>query len=160
MAAFLLVVTLAAPAIRAASGPGQPITGATLTAWIGTNVTVGWLPLTVGFYSNVSGGVPPYTYDWNFADGCTCRYSQNATHTFVKVGTFDVRFTATDHANDSTRRWVNVTVCDPNGSTCLPPPHPPAPPAQKPTPADWAIVAGATALVALAVGGSEWRRRH
>jgi PKD repeat protein len=107
---LLLVFPISVPPASPPAGGVSPAIATALSASVSSNITYGQIPLTVGFFSNVSGGTPPYTYDWNFADGCTCRYAQNATHTFVKLGTFMVRFTATDHANSSVRRWINITV--------------------------------------------------
>jgi PKD repeat protein len=131
---------------------GSPAaTSAPLSASISSNVTFGWLPATVGFYSNVSGGVPPYTYDWNFADGCTCMYSQNATHTFTKLGVFMVRFTATDHAGDAIRHWINITVAK---GLCGPCPTPSSSPggSARWTEFDGAALIGGTAVAGLVVG--------
>jgi PKD repeat protein len=155
LAAILLVLLVDVPAVGARGADSPAAVAAPLSASISSNVSSGWLPLTVGFYSNVSGGVPPYTYDWNFADGCTCEYSQNATHTFVKTGTFMVRFTATDHSNDTVRQWVNITVRDPTLSS-----HPSGGSFLGGSATDWATILGGIALVGLAVAWSEWRRRR
>ncbi|MCI4349172.1 MAG: PKD domain-containing protein [Thermoplasmata archaeon] len=109
-AGWLLLSFATLAAVSQPSAGVLPPSTVALSTSISANITVGHVPLTVGFFSNVTGGTPPYTYDWNFADGCTCIYTQNATHTFLKVGTFMVRFTATDQTHASIRQWINITV--------------------------------------------------
>ena len=50
----------------------------------------------VAFYSNVSGGFTPYTYQWSFGDGETSTEA-NPFHTYNSDGTFGVTVKITDY---------------------------------------------------------------
>lgn len=60
------------------------------------------VPSEIQFVSTVTGGVGPYTYKWDFADG-TNSTDQNPVHLFDAPGTYEVKVTATDS------RGVSVT---------------------------------------------------
>jgi PKD repeat protein len=57
--------------------------------------TAGPAPLTVNVSSTVSGGTPPYTYDWNFQDGSPNSNSPSDQHTWI-AGEYDVTLTVSD----------------------------------------------------------------
>jgi PKD repeat protein len=53
-------------------------------------------PVTIHFTSTVSGGVEPYTYDWDFDDGSDHGTTAAVDHEYDDVGTYDVVLTVTD----------------------------------------------------------------
>jgi PKD repeat protein len=80
------------------------------SATITSNVTTGMKPLNVTFNSTVSaGGVPPYTYWWNFGDGNTSN-SANTTHEYPNAGVYAVQLTVND--SDVTSEVSNIINID------------------------------------------------
>jgi len=55
----------------------------------------GSAPLTVYFAAFVSGGTPPYAFEWAFGDNTTPATTQNAVHTYP-AGTYNAECTVTD----------------------------------------------------------------
>ena len=51
--------------------------------------------VTVTFTTSVTGGTPPYTYQWDFGDGGQSN-AANPTHTYPSNGTYTVSVTVTD----------------------------------------------------------------
>jgi PKD repeat protein len=80
-----------------------------LTASVEINRTTGTHPLSVSVIANVSGGTPPYQYDWTFGDGGTASTS-GATHVFSTRGAYLVLLRVTDHDNRTVDAGVMVTV--------------------------------------------------
>lgn len=72
------------------------------TVTAGTSFTIG---------SNVTGGLGPYTYDWNFGDG-TQSSQPDPQHSYAKTGTFTVTLKVTDAAGYTTTSQFNVTVAN------------------------------------------------
>jgi PKD repeat protein len=64
---------------------------------------------TVTFTSTPSGGNPPYSYSWNFADHSTAS-TQNPTHSYAMAGSYRVMLTLTDSKGASVQRNVTVSV--------------------------------------------------
>ena len=62
----------------------------------GLPATSGPAPLTVNVSSTVTGGTPPYTYDWNFADGSQHSLSPSDQHTWAAPGAYNVVLTVQD----------------------------------------------------------------
>lgn len=91
-----LTVTVAAPV-------------APISAAAATSVSSGTAPLTVTFTVDASGGVPPYTYAWDFGDG-EASTAQNPTHLYTTPGTFSVTVLVTDANGGSATRVLTVTV--------------------------------------------------
>jgi PKD repeat protein len=58
----------------------------------------GPVPLTVTFSGNATGGVPPYTYSWNFGDGSPHKTGATLQHTYATGGTYAAVLTVTDSA--------------------------------------------------------------
>ncbi|MEM3852554.1 MAG: PKD domain-containing protein [Methanomassiliicoccales archaeon] len=71
---------------------------ATITS--GTLITIG---------SNVTGGLPPYTYHWNFGDGNQST-QPSPKHTYASPGSYLVTLKVTDAAGYSVSTSFNVTV--------------------------------------------------
>ncbi len=71
------------------------LTVTTQTLINGVIGTSGLAPLTVNFSSVPQGGVPPYTFLWNFGDG-TNSTAQNPIKTYNLTGPYDVVLTVTD----------------------------------------------------------------
>ena len=75
-----------------------------------SNVTSGNVPLTVLFTDTGTGGTPESWY-WDFGDGINSKHAQTATHTFTKVGTYDVSLTVGNSAGSNTVKKLNcITV--------------------------------------------------
>jgi len=80
-------------------------------ALIAASPTSGTVPLPVSFTSDVTGGVPPYEYHWEFGDGSTSD-APDAIHTYITGGNFTVWMNAQDSSGTLARSdflWVNVT---------------------------------------------------
>lgn len=56
---------------------------------------------TITFTASSSGGVPPYSYSWNFGDGST-GLGGSVTHSYSSLGTFTVTMTVKDSASPIT----------------------------------------------------------
>ncbi|MCI4362475.1 MAG: PKD domain-containing protein, partial [Thermoplasmata archaeon] len=126
---------------------GQPMTGAaSLVVPPGGN-----LPLTLSFAAEVTGGVSPYTFDWEFPGGPQSASSADnrstVTETFGSPGRVSVEVWANDSAQGSLLLFVNATV-----------PVPPSPPTPSVLP--WLGLAVGAGIVAAAVVGVVLRRRR
>jgi PKD repeat protein len=84
-------------------GQGQTATDSTtvrvqappVTLIIQATKLTGTIPLDTTFTSAAGGGVPPYTYLWNFGDGNTSAES-SPSHRYTNYGTFAASCTVTD----------------------------------------------------------------
>ena len=63
----------------------------------------------VAFASSATGGTAPYTYSWNFGDG-TSATGASPTHTYSKVGPYNVTVTTTDSNGATSSSTQRVTV--------------------------------------------------
>jgi PKD repeat protein len=73
--------------------------------------TSGSAPLTVVFTATLSGGTPPYTFDWSFGDGTPVGHVQNPAHTYAANGSYPVSLTVHDGAGSTaTDTHVRVDV--------------------------------------------------
>src|SRR2546427_3259813 len=71
----------------------------------------GTMPLTVSFTSAVTGGVSPYSYDWEFGDGSRSNVA-NTVHIYITGGNFTVWLNVDDAIGTSVQSafsFVNVT---------------------------------------------------
>ncbi len=73
--------------------------------------TSGAAPYTVNVSAQVTGGVTPYSYSWNFDDGATAT-SQSPSHLFASPGTYDITLTVTDAASAVCSHNTTITVSD------------------------------------------------
>ena len=67
-------------------------------------------PLEVSFQVNVTGGVPPYTYQWNFGDEDASINSEYASHTYFDTGIFNASVTIVDSNGDTASQYKNINV--------------------------------------------------
>ena len=67
------------------------------------------LTLNVSFSGSVRNGAPPYSYDWNFADGGSST-GQNVTHVYAVRGTFFASLTVTDSSTSNGTDIIPITV--------------------------------------------------
>jgi len=68
---------------------------------------------SVQFQLHPNGGEVPYQYSYRFGDGGTSSGSAIANHTFVTIGTFEIRGTVTDGLHQASTATANVTVVAP-----------------------------------------------
>jgi outer membrane protein OmpA-like peptidoglycan-associated protein len=76
-----------------------------LNVSISANPASGPGPWSVQYNSTVSGGCPPYTYNWDFGDGGTSS-EQNPSHIIDKAGQYTARLTVID--SEGNRREESV----------------------------------------------------
>src|SRR5215207_2581220 len=75
-----------------AAAPAEP-----LTVEITSSDTEGVAPATFDFEANVTGGMEPYTYSWDFGDGSVeSDNDETIDHTFDVAGNYTVTLTVTD----------------------------------------------------------------
>lgn len=97
--------------------------------------------VTGTFTTAVSGGVPPYTYYWDFGDG-THGTGADPTHTYANPGTYTVTVTVTDSQGRTATQTLTLVV-----------------PTHSEPPVSWLPAMGIAAVVAIAVGIAVlWRR--
>ena len=63
----------------------------------------------VTFTSSETGGVPPYSLNWNFGDGTT-GVGGSAGHTYTSLGTYTVVFTVKDSASPQNTQTTSQTI--------------------------------------------------
>jgi hypothetical protein len=124
-----VALLLAVISIRCAGSPAEPIgtvsltqtttttttsiipgvnAGAVSAAPAGTAVAAATV-VTFGFATQPSGGVPPYTVQWNFGDG-QAGSGLVAPHTYATPGTFVATATVNDSGGRSGTASTSVTV--------------------------------------------------
>jgi PKD repeat protein len=70
-----------------------------------------WLqPVT--FSAHVTGGLPGYTYSWDFGDFTEHRTEASPVHSYTRPGTYTVTLTVTDSLGESAVRTMTVTVVE------------------------------------------------
>ncbi|MGH9925895.1 MAG: PKD domain-containing protein, partial [Nitrososphaeraceae archaeon] len=80
-----------------------------------SNATESIAPATFEFEANVTGGIEPYTYRWNFGDGSGGEQSntQIVLHTFDTAGAYNVSLLVTDNQNQVTFDSMTITIEEP-----------------------------------------------
>src|SRR5215203_5790812 len=81
-----------------------------LTVGIISNGTESVVPATFEFQANLTGGIEPYTYIWNFGDGSEESDEQTVLHTFEEAGTYNVTLAATDTDNQNAFDSIEISV--------------------------------------------------
>jgi PKD repeat protein len=71
---------------------------------------LGYAPHHVTFAAIIRGGVPPYSYHWDFGDGTPPSTEPMPTHTYESPGLFTVTLTVTDSLGLSAQTTIKVTV--------------------------------------------------
>jgi PKD repeat protein len=107
-----------------------------------TNGTKGVAPATFEFDTNIRGGVPPYTINWDFDDGNQESNRESVVHTFDEPGTYTVTMTVIDSVGQAGSARIGIaveeglvgeqppeeeeeTTCDPSyPDVCIAPPPP------------------------------------
>jgi hypothetical protein len=81
-----------------------------LTVEIISNGTQGVAPATFEFQVNITGGIEPYTINWNFSDGSEESKEQTVLHTFDQAGSYNVTLTITDTDDQTASDSVEIRV--------------------------------------------------
>ncbi len=71
----------------------------------------GLIHYPVQFYGSVTGGEPPYTFDWDFGDGYTSNIN-NPTHIYDIVGEYTAKLTINDNTGETASDTVTVTITE------------------------------------------------
>ncbi len=66
-------------------------------------------PLEIAFSPRVEGGIPPYTYSWDFGDGGSGG-DENPVHAYAAGGTYSVTLIAHDSSGSSAETSMTITV--------------------------------------------------
>jgi PKD repeat protein len=81
--------------------------GPSLSGYVGQSLT---------FSGSASGGIPPYSYSWNFGDGAIAATAV-AYHMFSLAGTYNALLTATDLSGKTAQSSVTATIILPSPLT-------------------------------------------
>jgi PKD repeat protein len=97
-------------------GPPPPTATANATPLNGT------APLTVDFTGNATGGVPPYSFAWNFGDSSPAGAGAAVQHQYATAGVFHVSLTVRDSAGNQSYAYLTVGVVAPLTAQLTPSP--------------------------------------
>lgn len=89
---------------------GNASAGAGLTNFSITNIAEVINELEVTFTPTVIGGLPPYTYSWDFGDGGGTSTLEIPTHVYTVPGDYTVTLTVTDNDGLETSAISPITV--------------------------------------------------
>lgn len=87
-----------------------------LQALAAASASSGASPLAVSFLGQAQGGVPPYTYSWNFGDGGSSS-TQDPHHIYNSSGKFDAVLTVTDSRQNHSTTSLVIQVGGGEGSS-------------------------------------------
>ncbi len=95
---YTAVLTVTDSCVPPATATATPIPVAVypIVVTATANRACGYAPLNVIFDASAEGGLPPYTYSWNFGDGTPGDTIANPSHSYLTVGTFTATVTVTD----------------------------------------------------------------
>jgi len=65
--------------------------------------------IAIQFNGTVTGGWPPYTWEWHFGDGATSTV-QNPTHAYTHAGVYNVTLTVTDSLASTASSQTTATI--------------------------------------------------
>lgn len=97
----------------------------------------------VRFSAGMSGGTPPYSYEWALGDGAASR-NNSGTHAYSSIGNYTVTLWANDSVGGSRIVHLAIQVVPAASNQSTPPP----PPGFWSTWVPWAAIGAATLLVA------------
>jgi hypothetical protein len=97
---------LVAGGVGAGSGPDPP-----MEVQLNLNRGSGAAPLPVHFWTNVTGGTPPYTYDVEFGDGGEANNTSAGKYVYNHPGNFTAEVQVTDSDNVTAIAVAHVRVC-------------------------------------------------
>jgi PKD repeat protein len=132
------------------------ISGQPLAMNLQLSPDTGPVPLAVAFNASVSGGVPPYSYQWSFGDGSHSVVA-SPEHTFDQPGNYSVDVTVTD--SNGTVVTGHATVESTSGGTGGPPPSPAGGPLGLSS-TQWILVGGLGAASVILAGATILIRRR
>jgi PKD repeat protein len=92
-----------------------------LDAVAASSAYLGAPPLAVSFTGTVQGGVPPYSYSWDFGDGSSISTVQNPSHTYADSGTYTVTLTILDSRSNRATSTLTIVVGSGPVASALPP---------------------------------------
>lgn len=123
-----------------------------LVALAGLGPADGGSSLTVNFVGQGEGGVPPYTFVWDFGDGSTNSTLENPSHTYTVLGSYTATLTVVDQRGDRATSSITVDLEPTSSST------------SSTSPLNWVLWIGLPAAAAIgglwAVDASLRRRRR
>jgi PKD repeat protein len=105
------------PIVTGTSGTATRTTSFNLTVVTPLSVSAtaspvsGYIPLAAAFTSSPSGGIPPYTYNWDFGDGTTST-SVTPNHTYRTAGHYTAILTVTDSASATASASQTIAAAD------------------------------------------------
>jgi alpha-tubulin suppressor-like RCC1 family protein/PKD repeat protein len=97
---YAWTLTVSLGGLTASAGGNLTVASPPLYADASADTLTGNVPFTVHFTGSGSGGIPPFTYLWDFGDGATST-EQNPTHSYTLMGNYTVTFTVRDTTNQT-----------------------------------------------------------
>ncbi len=79
---------------------------------LSVSATASAVELKAEFTCTAGGGVGPYAYQWDFADGASSKDAK-ASHTYTKAGLYNAKCSVTDTKGDSASALSKVAIIEP-----------------------------------------------